>query len=76
MRSLRAVWGLDMGQCALRALKLRTLDDGRVELAAYDLIRYPKILSQPDADADELIRAALEKFASRNDWQGDQFVVG
>jgi len=71
-----AVWGIEIGQCALKAVKLRPAEDGRVELAAFDLIEHPKILSQPDADADELIRAALEKFASRNDWQGDQFVVG
>ena len=71
-----AVWGIEIGQCGLKAVKLRPAEDGRVELAAFDLIEHPKILSQPDADADELIRAALEKFASRNDWQGDQFVVG
>ena len=71
-----AVWGIEIGQCALKAVKLRPAEDGRVELAAFDLIEHPKILSQPDADADELIRAALEKFASRNEWQGDQFVVG
>jgi type IV pilus assembly protein PilM len=70
------VWGIEIGQCALKAVKLRPAEDGRVELAAFDLIEHPKILSQPDADADELIRAALEKFASRNEWQGDQFVVG
>ncbi len=71
-----AVWGIEIGQCGLKAVKLRPAEGGRVELAAFDLIEHPKILSQPDADADELIRAALEKFASRNDWQGDQFVVG
>jgi type IV pilus assembly protein PilM len=71
-----AVWGIDIGQCALKALKLRNAGDGKVEAVAFDLIEHPKILSQPDADADELIRGALEKFASRNDWQGDQFVIG
>jgi type IV pilus assembly protein PilM len=71
-----AVWGIDVGQCALKAIKLRSAGDGEVELLAFDIIEHPKILSQPDADPEELIRAALEKFLSRNDWQGDKFVVG
>lgn len=71
-----SVWGIDIGQCALKALKLRSVGDGKVEAVAFDLIEHPRILSQTDADQDELIRGALEKFASRNEWQGDQFVVG
>lgn len=70
-----SVWGIDIGQCGLKAIKLRAAGD-QVELAAFDVIEHPKLLSQPDADADELIRAALDKFLSRNDWQGDRFVVG
>ena len=76
MGSNNAVWGIDIGQCALKALKLRPAEDGQVEVVAFDVIEHPKILSQPDADRDELISSALEKFASRNDWQGDRFVVG
>lgn len=71
-----SVWGIDIGQTALKALKLRPGMEGKVELVAFDVIEHPKILSQPDADADELIRAAFDKFLSRNDWQGDQFVIG
>ncbi|MEW6251087.1 MAG: type IV pilus assembly protein PilM [Planctomycetota bacterium] len=76
MPSGNAVWGIDVGQCALKALKLRPAGDGKVEAVAFDVIEHPKILSQPDADRDELIKSALEKFASRNEWQGDAFVVG
>ena len=70
------VWGIEIGQCALKAVKLRPADDGMVELAAFDLIEHPKILSQPDAEPEELIKAAVEKFISRNEWQKDQFVIG
>jgi len=76
MAIANAVWGIEVGQCALKALKLRLAEQGKVELAAFDLIEHPKILSQPDADPDELVRAALEKFISRNDWQGDAFIIG
>ena len=76
MAASNAVWGIDIGQCALKALKLRNAGDGKVEAVAFDLIEHAKILSQPDAEPDELIRAALEKFVTRNDWQGDRFVLG
>lgn len=71
-----AVWGIEVGQCALKAMKLRPAPDGQVELVAFDLIEHPKLLSQPDADPEELIKAAIEKFVSRNDWRGDSFVIG
>jgi type IV pilus assembly protein PilM len=76
MASGNAVWGIDIGQCALKAVKLRPAEGGQVEAVAFDVIEHSKILSQPDADRDELISSALEKFASRNDWQGDRFMVG
>ncbi len=76
MASGNAVWGIDIGQCALKAIKLRPAEDGLVEAVAFDVIEHSKILSQPDADRDELISSALAKFTSRNDWQGDQFIVG
>lgn len=76
MPSSNAVWGIDIGQCGLKAIKLQAAGNDRVEAVAFDVIEHPKILSQPDADRDELISSALEKFASRNDISGDQFVVG
>lgn len=76
MAAGNAVWGIDVGQCGIKAIKLRNAEDGKVEVVAFDMIEHGKILSQPDADADEIIHAALEKFTSRNEWQGDQFVVG
>jgi len=76
MASGNAVWGIDIGQCALKAIKLRPAEGGKVEAVAFDVIEHAKILSQPDADRDELISSALEKFASRNEWQGDRFIVG
>lgn len=76
MASGNAVWGIDIGQCALKAMKIRPAGDGKVELVAFDLIEHPKILSQPDAEPEELIKAAVEKFAQRNDVAGDKFVIG
>jgi type IV pilus assembly protein PilM len=70
----RPVWGIDVGQRALKALKLRWTPAGP-EVLALDIIEHPKILSQPDADEDQLVRDALEKFTGRNATRGDRVVV-
>ncbi len=67
-------WGIDIGQCALKAIRLELID-GRPTATAYDYIEHPKILSQPDADPDALTREALEKFLSRNPVGKDQVAV-
>jgi len=52
------VWGIDVGQCALKAIRLVEAD-GQVTASHFDYIEHPKILSQPDADPDQLVREAL-----------------
>ena len=42
-------WGIDIGQCALKALRCE-MQDGELVATQVDYIEYPKILSQPDAD--------------------------
>src|SRR3974377_613420 len=64
------VWGVDLGQCALKALRVELQDD-QVVAPVFDYVEYPKILSQPDADPDQLTREALDKFLSRNTLRGD-----
>lgn len=76
MAGTNAIWGIDVGQCALKAIKLRPAGDGQLEVIAFDVVEHAKILSQPDADRDELIRESIRKFASRNEIRGDKFVVG
>src|SRR5437016_4550836 len=72
-----AVWGIDIGQCALKALRCRPHDEdpGRIVADAFDFIEYPKILSQPEADPSELIREALQLFLSRNAVRGDRVAI-
>ncbi|HEY4232388.1 MAG TPA: pilus assembly protein PilM [Lacipirellulaceae bacterium] len=72
-----AVWGIDLGQCALKALRCRAheKDDNRIVVEAFDYIEYPKILTQPEANRDELIRDALEQFHSRNQVAGDRVAI-
>src|SRR6059058_5527572 len=71
----KGVWGIDIGQCALKAIRLEMID-GKPTATAFDLVEHPKILSQPDADPDVLIREALEKFLSRNEVKNDEVAIG
>ena len=68
------VWGIDIGQCALKALRMEMID-GKPTATGYDYIEHAKILSQPDADAEALTREALEKFFSRNPIGKDEIAI-
>lgn len=71
-----AVWGIDIGQCALKALRCRKGNEpGQIVADAFDYIEYPKILSQPEADPVELIQAALTEFLSRNAVRRDRVAI-
>ncbi|MEM9411839.1 MAG: type IV pilus assembly protein PilM, partial [Planctomycetota bacterium] len=76
MARTNAVWGIDIGQCALKALRCMPAADGQsVEVDRYDYIEYPKLLSQADADPDDLVKEALETFLSRNELRGDRVAI-
>ncbi len=71
-----AVWGIDIGQCAIKALRCRLGDEpGRLIADAFDYIEYPKILSQPEADPEALVTEAMSQFLSRNDVRGDRVAI-
>lgn len=70
------IWGIDIGQCAIKALRCSVADDGETVVAdAFDYIEYPKILSQPEANPAELIHEALEQFLSRNSVRDDKVAI-
>ena len=69
-------WGIDIGKCALKAVRCRISSEPRkIEADAFDYIEYPMILTQPEADPVELVRAALAEFIGRNKLQGDRVAV-
>ncbi len=75
MAKKQAVWGIDIGQCALKALRCTLDDEGEVVADAFDFIEYPKILTQPDADPEALVKEALQQFLSRNVVKGDKVAI-
>ncbi|WP_437226923.1 type IV pilus assembly protein PilM [Planctomicrobium sp. SH661] len=77
MAEFRAAWGIDIGQSALKAIKIRRVaGTDQIVAEAFDYIQYPKILSQPDAIPDEIVPQAMETFLSRNDLKGDAVAIG
>jgi type IV pilus assembly protein PilM len=77
MARIVPVWGIEIGQCALKALRcqLHPSDPQKLVADAFDYIEYPKILSQPDADPSELVRDALTQFLSRNSLKGTKVAI-
>lgn len=76
MATGKAVWGIDIGQSALKALKCRNHEDGFWMVAeAFDYVEYPSLLNQPGVSSDSLIRDALREFLSRNDIRNDEIAI-
>lgn len=71
------VWGIDIGNAALKALRCRP--DGnnpkRIIADAFDYIEYPKLLTQPGAEPGELMDDAIQQFLSRNNVRGDRVAI-
>ena len=63
-----AVWGIDLGQCALKALRCvpDPESDDQIVITDFEYLEHPKLLSQPEADPVELVREALSTFLSRH----------
>jgi type IV pilus assembly protein PilM len=76
MAKTQAVWGIDIGMCAIKALRCTKGDDSKQIIAdKFDYIEFPKMLNQADVDPEEEIKNALELFLSRNDVKGDVIAI-
>ncbi|QEG21309.1 type IV pilus assembly protein PilM [Mariniblastus fucicola] len=75
MAKANAVWGIDIGQSSLKALRCVKGPDDTIVAEGYDFIEYPKILSAADADPVEIVRDSLEQFLSRNEVVGDKVAI-
>ena len=72
MAKNQGAWGLEMGVCSMKAVRLE-LQNGVPVATHFDFIDHAKILSQPEniQDQDKMIKEALLKFLSRNKVRGD-----
>jgi len=74
MATAKTVWGIDIGQYALKAMKLQNVA-GELQVDAFEVIEHAHILSEPDADRRQIIRTSLETFLSRNSTSGSVVAV-
>ncbi|TWU01109.1 type IV pilus assembly protein PilM [Stieleria varia] len=74
MANSSSVWGIEIGQSALKALRC-SIVDGEIVADAFDYIEYPKILSQPEAVPEELIADALLQLLERNDGLNEKVCI-
>ncbi|MDR1479341.1 MAG: type IV pilus assembly protein PilM [Planctomycetaceae bacterium] len=76
MAKTSAVWGIDIGNSSLKALRcVAGPEAGKVEAVAFDFIEHSKILSQPSVNPDEIIAETLQLFLSRNSTRGDRVAI-
>jgi len=76
MPKTEAVWCLDVGNASLKALKCAPgdrIDQIRVE--AFDYIEYPKLLTQPGAESQEILADALKQLVSRNNLRRQRVAI-
>lgn len=74
MASSQSAWGIEIGQTALKAMRC-SLEHGEIVCNEFDYIEYPKILSQPEADAEELVAEAIEQLLDRNEAIRDKVCI-
>src|SRR5690606_15543496 len=75
MASPRSAWGIDIGNRALKAVKLvRSGDDVRVD--DFEFIEHDSILSQAGDNREELIKKAISEFAVKKGTKGSVVAIG
>ena len=74
MAKVKTVWGVDVGQCALKAVKLIDVD-GQFQVESFEVIEHEVGLSSPDVDARAVVEATLEEFLRRVDVSGAKVAV-
>ncbi len=76
MARTAGVWGIDIGNCALKALRCHlNREDGTIVADAFDYIEYPNILTEPDIVPGDMVHDALIQFLSRNNIKGDKVAI-
>lgn len=67
MAAPNTAWGIDIGQCALKAIKLRKEESGDLMVDAFEVIEHSRVLSQSDVETNLLVQSTLEEFLQRAD---------
>ena len=76
MASNNIVWGIDIGNTSLKALRCTAgSEPGTMQVLGFDYIEHSKVLSQPGADAAQIMAETIAQFLSRNDIAGEKVAI-
>ena len=71
-----AVWGIDIGNTSLKAIRCRASSEpGKIEITGFDFIEHSKIMSQPGADPAEILNETIKEFLARNKLGRDKIAI-
>ena len=71
----RFAWGIDVGNRALKAVRLSPGPEGLV-IDDFDVVEHEQVLSNAGDNRDSLIQSALANFVQRHDMKGSTVAVG
>ena len=69
-----AAWGIEIGQFAIKAIRLERDGDG-VHVTDYAVVQHQRVLSSPDTDAAEVTRLSLGQLISQKNLEGEHLVI-
>jgi type IV pilus assembly protein PilM len=69
-----AAWGIEIGQFAIKAIRLER-DGDSARVTDFSVIPHRKVLSTPDIDIAEVTRLSLGQFISEKNLEGEQLVI-
>ncbi|HVT88078.1 MAG TPA: type IV pilus assembly protein PilM, partial [Tepidisphaeraceae bacterium] len=75
MASARFAWGIDIGNRALKAVKL-VRDGDKLRVDDFELIEHESVLSSAGDNRDSLIQTALANFVQKHPMKGGVVAVG
>ena len=76
MAGSRSAWGIDIGNRALKAVKLSRDGSDAIRVEDFDFIEHETILSHAGDNRDDLIRHAIQTFVGRKSIKGSTVAVG
>jgi len=69
-----AAWGIEIGQFAVKAIRLER-DGDSVHVTDFSVLPHRKVLSTPDIDVAEVTRLSLGQLISEKDLEGEHLVI-
>ena len=69
-----AAWGIEIGQFAIKAIRLERSGD-EVQVTDFSVVPHRKVLSTPDVDAIEMTRLSLGQLISENNLENEHLVI-